>query len=129
MVNGCKVETKNGYPPGIEHVIVIGVDGLSPDGIRRANVPVLKKMIAGGAVQWNVRTTLPSSSSTNWASMIMGAGPEQHGILSNEWEKENASLPPVVRGEEGIFPTIFSVVRQNRCTIGAGLAAYLKRRR
>ncbi len=113
LVTGCKMKTNNGFPPGIEHVIVIGVDGLSPDGIRRANDPVLKKMIAGGAVQWNVRTTLPSSSSTNWASMIMGAGPEQHGVLSNEWEKENASLPPVVRGEEGIFPTIFSVVHQN----------------
>nr|WP_214460567.1 alkaline phosphatase family protein [Flavihumibacter fluvii] len=114
MVCGCRMDSKNSYPPGIEHVIVIGVDGMSPDGIRKAGVPVMKRMIEGGAVKWNVRTALPSSSSTNWASMIMGAGPEQHGILSNEWEKDNASLPPVVRGEEGIFPTIFSIVRQNR---------------
>ncbi|MBZ5857460.1 alkaline phosphatase family protein [Flavihumibacter profundi] len=114
MITGCKTGGKTNYPPGIDHVIVIGVDGMSPDGIRKANVPVLKKMVTDGSVKWNVRTALPSSSSTNWASMIMGAGPEQHGVLSNEWEKDNASLPPVVRGEEGIFPTIFSVVHQNR---------------
>nr|WP_068888794.1 alkaline phosphatase family protein [Pedobacter panaciterrae] len=99
-------------PKGIKHVIVIGIDGLSPDGIRKANTPILDKMIAGGAVKWNVRTVLPSSSSPNWASMIMGAGLEAHGILDNDWEKEEASLPPIVSGPSGLFPTIFSVIRK-----------------
>jgi len=101
-------------PAGIQHVVVIGIDGLSPDGIRKANTPVMDKMIAGGAVKWNVRTVLPSSSSPNWASMIMGAGLEAHGVLDNDWEKENASLPPVVSGTSGLFPTIFSVVKQSK---------------
>lgn len=109
---GCGSNSKSAYPSGIEHVIVIGVDGLSPDGIRKASTPNLQKMREGGAVKWAVRTALPSSSSTNWASMIMGAGPEQHGILSNEWEKDNATLPPVVKDEEGLFPTIFEVLHQ-----------------
>ncbi|MBX3241872.1 MAG: alkaline phosphatase family protein [Chitinophagaceae bacterium] len=100
------------YPRGIEHVIVIGVDGLSPDGIRNANTPVMDDMIANGAVKWNVRTVLTTASSQNWASMIMGAGPEVHGIIDNDWERDDHSLPPIVAGEEGIFPTIFGRIRE-----------------
>lgn len=102
------------YPQGIEHVVVIGVDGMSPDGLRKAKTPVMDKMIANGAVKWNVRTVLPSSSSSNWASMIMGTGTEVHGILDNGWERDNFSLPPVVSGNTGLFPTIFSVIRKAR---------------
>jgi hypothetical protein len=102
------------YPPGIEHVIVIGVDGLSPDGIKTANTPVIDRMIANGSVKWNVRTVLTSASSQNWASMIMGAGPEQHGIIDNDWEIDDHTLPPVVHESDGRFPTIFSILRQNK---------------
>ena len=109
------ISCKNGAedsPKGIEHVIVIGVDGLSPDGIQKANTPVIDSMIADGSVKWNVRTVLSSSSSQNWASMIMGAGPEQHGIIDNDWEMDDHSLPPIVQEADGRFPTIFSVLRK-----------------
>lgn len=112
LPTAIRAQKLSAYPEGIQHVVVIGVDGLSPDGIRKANTPVMDKMIAGGAIKWNVRTVLPSSSSPNWASMIMGAGPEAHGILDNDWEKVNAALPPVVAGSSGFFPTIFSVLRK-----------------
>ncbi|HEX5026002.1 MAG TPA: alkaline phosphatase family protein [Agriterribacter sp.] len=105
---------KDSYPSGIEHVIVIGVDGMSPDGIHNAKTPVMDGMIAGGSVKWNVRTVLTTSSSQNWASMIMGAGPEQHGVIDNDWERDDHTLPPIVAGEEGIFPTIFGVIRQQK---------------
>lgn len=108
------------YPAGIEHVIVIGVDGMSPDGIRNAKAPVIHDMITHGSVKWNVRTVLPSSSSSNWASMIMGAGVEHHGITSNGWEKDSYTLPPIVMNDEGIFPTIFGVVRAARPTARIG---------
>lgn len=96
-------------PEGIEHVIVIGVDGLSPDGINKGKSPVLHNMIDNGAVKWNVRTVLTSASSQNWASMIMGAGPEQHGIIDNDWEMDKHTLPPIVQEADGRFPTIFSI--------------------
>jgi len=108
-----KAQKNSSYPAGIKHVVVIGIDGMSPDGIRKAKSPVMHKMIAGGAVKWNVRTVLPSSSSPNWASLIMGAGTEAHGILDNDWEMDNATLPPVVSGKSGLFPTIFSVIRRS----------------
>ena len=91
------------FPKGIEHVIIIGLDGASPDGIRSANTPVIHQLIKEGAVKWNVRTVLPSSSSPNWASMIMGAGTEAHGIIDNDWGRAEYTLPPIVSDEDGIF--------------------------
>ncbi|GGB93191.1 hypothetical protein GCM10011325_20780 [Dyadobacter sediminis] len=101
-------------PSGIEHVIVIGVDGLSPDGIQKAETPHLDNMVANGSVKWNVRSVLTSSSSQNWASMIMGAGPEQHGIINNDWEMDDHTLPPVVEEADGRFPTIFSILHKSK---------------
>ena len=71
-------------------------------------------MVANGAVKWNVRTVLTSSSSQNWASMIMGAGPEQHGIINNDWEMDDHTLPPIAQEADGRFPTIFSVLRKGQ---------------
>ncbi len=107
-------QNKDKHISGIEHVIVIGIDGLSPDGIKKAKTPVIDGMIANGSVKWNVRTVLTSSSSQNWGSMIMGAGPEQHGIIDNDWEIDDHTLPPIVQESDGRFPTIFSVLRQQK---------------
>lgn len=71
---------------GAERVVIIGVDGLSPNGIRRSETPNIRKIMAAGAHTFHARAVMPTSSSPNWASMIMGAGPEQHGITSNDWE-------------------------------------------
>ena len=92
----CFSQNKNELPK-IKHVVVIGFDGLSPDGIEKANTPNFDKLIKEGASTMHARSVLPSSSSSNWASMIMGAGPEQHGITSNDWEKSNFVLPVVVQ--------------------------------
>jgi predicted AlkP superfamily pyrophosphatase or phosphodiesterase len=54
--------------------------------------------------------------------MIMGAGPEQHGVTSNDWQPDKFEIAPVAVGPGGIFPTIFSVLRQQRK--GARLACF-----
>jgi hypothetical protein len=74
----------------------------------------MQHLIQTGSVKWNVRTVLPSSSSPNWASMIMGAGTEAHGIIDNDWGRSDYSLPPIVSNDDGIFPTIFGWVRKYR---------------
>lgn len=98
----------------VKHVLVIGVDGMSPDGINNAPTPIMDKLMAEGARTLHARAVLPTSSSSNWASMIMGVGPEQHGITSNGWERNDYILPPVLEGKEGISPTIFSVIKDQR---------------
>lgn len=98
-------------PAEIGHVVVIGVDALSPDGIQKAHTPVLTRMIEGGAYSFGARAVLTTSSSQNWASMIMGASPVQHGITSNAWEPDSFSIVPTATGPEDRFPSIFSVLR------------------
>ena len=101
-------------PEGIEHIIVIGIDGMSPNGIQKANTPTLDSMIQNGAATMHARSVLPSSSSPNWASMIMGADTEQHGVTSNGWEKFDHQLPPVVVTKNGTFPTIFTLFKDQQ---------------
>ncbi len=96
-----------------KYVIVIGFDGLSPDGLKKANTPNFDRLMNEGSFSLNARAVLPTSSSTNWASMIMGAGPEQHGITSNSWEKDDFELPAVVEEDSFLFPSIFNMVNNN----------------
>ncbi len=107
-------------PPRASHIIIIGVDGMSPDGVRMARTPVMHRLMKNGSYSLHARDVLPSSSSPNWASMIMGVGPEIHGITSNDWERDEALLPPPVTGMENIFPTIFGTLRQARPTAAIG---------
>ncbi|HEX4217230.1 MAG TPA: alkaline phosphatase family protein, partial [Acidimicrobiales bacterium] len=86
VVSGAAPRRGLAQVPGVEHFVVIGVDGLSTEGVRRAKTPVLHRMMAEGAWTLHARGVMPTSSSPNWASMIMGAGPEQHGVLSNDWQ-------------------------------------------
>lgn len=96
------------------HVIIIGCDGMSPNGVTNANTPNMHRLMKEGSYSLHARGVMPTSSSPNWASMIMGAGPEQHGITSNDWETNKFEIPPVAVGSGGIFPTIFGVLREQR---------------
>ena len=106
----CGLERSAGENLGIAHVVVIGFDGLSPNGIENADTPNFDRLMQEGSYTLHARAVLPTSSSPNWASMIMGAGPEQHGITSNAWVKDNLVLPTVAQSEDFLFPTIFHLV-------------------
>jgi hypothetical protein len=96
----------------IKHVVVIGIDGLSPQGIQGANTPTIDSLIINGAYSYQMRAGLPTSSGPNWASMIMGADVEQHGITSNSWTQNNNELPAVVETSNNKFPSIFDVIKR-----------------
>jgi len=117
----CDKGIRDPESSGVSHVVVIGFDGLSPDGLKKANTPTFDRLIEEGSSTMHARAVLPTSSSPNWASMIMGAGPEQHGITSNAWEKDNLVLPAIVQSEDFIFPTIFHTIasQTEKSEIGA----------
>ena len=93
------------------HVIIIGVDGLSVDGVAKANVPRLRGLMARAAWTLQARGVMPTLSSPNWASAINGAGPEQHGITSNGYLRHMVEFQPVCQSADGKFPTIFGLLR------------------
>jgi len=98
--------------PGVQHFVLIGIDGLSPTGIHASQTPEFERLVKAGASTMHARSVMPTSSSPNWASMIMGAGPEQHGVTSNEWQRNRFSITPIDKGPEGIFPTIYGLLRR-----------------
>ena len=97
-----------------QRVLVIGCDGFGSLGFTETNAPVLHRLMREGAFTLRARGVLPTTSSPNWASMIMGAGPEQHGVTSNDWQPDKFDVPPIALGSGGIFPTIFGVLRDQR---------------
>ena len=100
--------------PKASYVIVIGFDGLSPRGVAEANAPTWQRLIKEGSSTMTARAVMPTSSSSNWGSMIMGVGPEQHGITSNAWQPDKYTIAPVVPGPAGFSETMFSVLRRAR---------------
>jgi predicted AlkP superfamily pyrophosphatase or phosphodiesterase len=103
-----------GTTPAADHVLIIGIDGLSPDGIDKAKTPHLDGLVARGAHTFHARGVMPTESSPNWASMITGVGPEQHGVTSNKWQPTKFEIAPTVKGPGGFFPTIFAHLRAER---------------
>jgi predicted AlkP superfamily pyrophosphatase or phosphodiesterase len=101
-----------------KHIVVIGCDGFGSLGFTGSNAPVLHQLMRDGAHTLRARGVMPTSSSPNWASMIMGAGPEQHGVTSNDWETNKFEIPPSDTGSGGIFPTIFGVLREQKPQAG-----------
>lgn len=98
----------------VKHVIIIGVDGMSPDGIQKANTPNMDEMMASGVSSMVARGVLPTVSSPNWASLIMGASPAQHGVTSNDWRKDRNNIPTQTSGTGAFFPTIFRIAKDQR---------------
>ena len=104
----------------IQHVIVIGVDGMSPNGIQKAATPTIDSILKVAAYSWKCEAVLPTSSSPNWASMIMGAGPDKHGVTSNAWQPHKQTLELECEGTKGngkasgMWPTIFGELRSQK---------------
>jgi len=66
-------------------VMVIGLDGASPDIIQKAlqngSMPFLKKILGSGNNLLSLKSTIPSSTAPNWTSMMTGVNPGKHGIF------------------------------------------------
>ncbi len=95
----------------VKHLIIIGVDGLGGAAVQNASTPRIHELMTRGSWTLKARAVIPTVSSPNWASMIMGATVAHHGITSNEWTPSKFELGPVCKGPEGTFPTMFSALR------------------
>jgi hypothetical protein len=102
------------YPKGIEHVVVIGIDAMSVQGLLEAATPCMDSLMHNGAYSFKVRCVLPTVSKPNWNAMLCGAGPEATGVIDNSWKRNFDEFPPVAMSEHKNFPNIFSVIRQQK---------------
>ncbi|SHK79746.1 Type I phosphodiesterase / nucleotide pyrophosphatase [Chitinophaga jiangningensis] len=103
----------------VKHVILIGMDGFGAYSFPKVENPVMKQMMQDGAWTLEARSVLPSSSAVNWASMVMGAGPELHGYT--EWDSKVPELPSRVLDQYGMFPSIYTLLREQKPTAEIGV--------
>ncbi|SHM52304.1 alkaline phosphatase [Mucilaginibacter sp. OK098] len=108
----CLVLQVSAQIKNVKHIILIGCDGFGAYAVPDAKMPVLKKLMETGSWSLKARCVLPSSSADNWASMLMGAGPTEHGYT--EWNSKVPEIPSATTTKYGIFPTIFSVIRDQK---------------
>jgi predicted AlkP superfamily pyrophosphatase or phosphodiesterase len=88
--------------PRAEHVFVFSFDGGKPAVIAESEMPVLKKLVAEGAVTWEASTIFPSKTLPSHTSMMTGVGPDKHQVLWNDY------MP--IRGFVKV-PTMFSLLK------------------
>lgn len=106
--------------PGVKRVILIGVDGMSPNGVQNAPTPNMDYLVKKGSSSFTAQAVMPSSSSTNWASMVMGAGPDLHGVTSNAWQPNKQIIKLECTGKNGrgkdskMWPTFYGELRQQK---------------
>jgi predicted AlkP superfamily pyrophosphatase or phosphodiesterase len=99
----------------VEHVVVFGVDGLSPDGIHGADTPNIDSLIAEGSHSFTAEAVMPTSSAPNWASMIMAIPPEVHGMVVKKWDERAIRMQSYCGEPPGkLPPNIFRVIRAQR---------------
>jgi hypothetical protein len=73
----------NRSKPLAKRVIVVVIDGCRLDRFREAEKPYLERMMTGGTVFESVETVYPARTVVCFSSMLTGAAPEAHGIISN----------------------------------------------
>lgn len=98
--------------PKAKHVVLIALDGWGAYSVPKADIPNIRSLMDNGCYTLKERSVLPSSSAINWASMFMGVGTEVHGYT--QWGSRTPEIPSQIVNERGIFPTIFSILREQR---------------
>ena len=93
----------------VGHVFLIGLDGWGAYSVGKSDMVNVKNLMENGSYTLKKRTVLPSHSAANWASMWMGVGPEVHGFY--ECCSRTPDLEPRMTPENGIFPTVFQLLR------------------
>lgn len=109
LISGCTLLKS---PPRAKMIILIGIDGMGTDGFQVARTPQLNALVQDGALSLKARGVMPTVSAPIWGSILTGAGPEQHGITSNSWLRDNYSIEATSKDSEGFFPSIFTIIRE-----------------
>ena len=84
-----------------KRIVMIGLDGISVNGYNTAKTPNFDKLMEDGVLSLTTRNVMPSVTLPNWTSHLTGSGPEQHGVLSNGWQKDKVTLPAIEKDKDG----------------------------
>ncbi len=74
--------------PVVSRVLILSLDGLRPDAISAAPMPVLTGLLQTGAYTLAAQTTYPAATLPSHASMLTGLCPASHGVDWNDYLPE-----------------------------------------
>ncbi len=86
------------------HVIVVGIDGAG-SFIQQADTPHFDRIFANGAVTYRALASRPTISAECWGSMLLGVGPEVHGLT-------NSIVSSTPYPTDSPFPSLFRRIRE-----------------
>ena len=93
-----------------KHVVFIGIDAWGAYSVKKScNIPNIRSLMDNGCYSLKKRSVMPSASAINWASMFNGAPTEMHGYF--RWNSQVPDIPSMYTNSRGVFPTIFSIMR------------------
>lgn len=106
-----ETRSEKGKRPKNRRVVLFSLDGISVAGFQQAKTPHLDALLAEGALSLQTRVVMPSVTLPNWTSHLTGSGPEQHGVVNNEWTPTQFKLPAIQTDEDGYYPSVFKVLK------------------
>lgn len=117
---GCGLTVCHAAKPA-KHLVMIGVDGLASHDFpaRAHDIPNIQRMIDQGSSTLHKRAVYPTASAMNWSSVYKGVPTEMHGYTKNDFKPQ---FQPMASNERGIYPTIFTAIREQIPDASTGLA-------
>jgi len=84
------------------HVLVIGIDGVRPDALQRADAPHLQALVDNGVLSLQsvaggdlgTPSQQQTSSGPGWSSILTGVWTDKHGIRNNDFTGDRYDLYP-----------------------------------
>jgi hypothetical protein len=100
-------------PPvtGVDHVVIISIDGCRPDVLLRNDTKNIKALFNGGTYTFWARTTPNSITLPSHVSMLTGVNPRKHGV---EWNRDMPFYKPMYPN----YPTAFYYAKRYGYTTG-----------
>lgn len=66
--------------PVAHHVVIISLDGVSPDVLKQAKIPYIDALWQKGSYSWKAKTVTSSTTLSSYVSMFSSVLPKQHGF-------------------------------------------------
>ncbi|MFA4900592.1 MAG: ectonucleotide pyrophosphatase/phosphodiesterase [Brevundimonas sp.] len=83
-------------------VILVSIDGFSPDYLGKGQTPVLDGLVAGGAFG-SMRPSFPSVTFPNHYTLVTGLHPDHHGVVGNRFTDAQLGAFTMARKESGFW--------------------------
>lgn len=83
-------------------VILVAIDGFSPDYLGKGQTPVLDGLVAGGAFG-PMRPSFPSVTFPNHYTLVTGLHPDHHGVVGNRFTDAQLGAFTMASKESGFW--------------------------